>query len=96
MASAADHQPPVRYKPLLAGRNAAAELEWLLGLAHQLTGSPEVTARFGRGGAGANARIQVTGTEAVGIGADAAGALCDACDGLADGLARARQTGGAE
>lgn len=68
-------------------RGLSQQLEWLMDVARELGGSPEVTVTFRRGILGAGAQVVVAGIEAVGIGADPHGALSDACAGLADGLA---------
>jgi hypothetical protein len=74
-------------------RGVAEELDWLLGVARELTGSPEVTVTFARGSVAASARLVLAGIEAAGIGNDAGSALCDMCEGLERGLRGAAQLG---
>ncbi|MDQ5834021.1 MAG: hypothetical protein M3550_13340 [Actinomycetota bacterium] len=69
------------------------ELEWLLGVARELAGSPEVTVTFARGSIAASARLVLTGIEAAGIGDDVGSALRDLCDGLEHGLLAPAEAG---
>ncbi|MHB1836170.1 MAG: hypothetical protein ACYCXW_14515, partial [Solirubrobacteraceae bacterium] len=61
-----------------AAPEANRELAWLVGIAGELEGSPEVTVTLRQGSLGFGAQVTVAGREAVGIGFDPGGALRDA------------------